>query len=162
MSRSSEQRTDGADDAATVVDALGNEPGSADLAVPHAIGRYVVIERLGAGAMGVVLRAFDSKLRREVALKLVHPKLGDRGGEATTRLLREAQSLAQLSHRNVVAVYDAEATDHGVCLAMEYIEGSDLRQWLKEGPRDWRDVVDVGRGIALGLAGGPLGGARAP
>lgn len=142
----------GEDASRTAVDEVGTVPTRLDKDVPQAIGRYVVIERLGAGGMGVVFRAFDSKLRREVALKIVRPGGSLKGDEARARLLREAQSLAQLSHRNVVAVYDAEATDHGVCLAMEYIEGCTLKEWLAEGPRDWREVVDVGRGIALGLA----------
>jgi len=156
MSGATDQRTrvidDPDDSMVTVADEVVVPSSRGEKDVPQAIGRYVIIERLGAGGMGVVYRAFDSKLRREVALKIVRPDGSFKGDEARARLLREAQSLAQLSHRNVVAVYDAEATDHGVCLAMEYIEGRTLKQWLAEGAMDWRDVVDVGRGIALGLA----------
>ena len=153
---SANQRTrliDGSDDSSsTVVDEVEAAPPRLEKDVPRTIGRYVIIERLGAGGMGVVFRAFDTKLRREVALKIVRPGVSLQREEARARLLREAQSLAQLSHRNVVAVYDAEATDHGVCLAMEYVEGCTLKEWLAEGSRDWREVVDIGRGIALGLA----------
>jgi eukaryotic-like serine/threonine-protein kinase len=119
---------------------------------PARVGRYVVVERVGAGAMGVVLRAYDPKLRREVALKIVRPRASIDGEEAQARLLREAQALARLNHPNVVAVYDAESSDDGVCIAMEYVEGRTLRQWLREQQRSLADVLPMIIAVARGLA----------
>src|SRR4051812_2775120 len=72
------------------------------------IGRYVVIDQLGQGGMGIVYSAYDPELDRRVALKLVHP--GPEGSGSTkggaTRIQREAQALARLSHPNVVAIFD--------------------------------------------------------
>jgi eukaryotic-like serine/threonine-protein kinase len=116
------------------------------------LGRYVVIERLGSGAMGIVLRAYDPKLHREVALKLVRPGTSAYGDFADARLLREAQALARLNHPNIVAVYDVDTTDHGVVIAMEYVEGRTLRSWLKERRRSWSEVVPVMLAAARGLA----------
>ena len=119
---------------------------------PGRVGRYVVLQRIGAGAMGVVLRAYDPKLRREVALKIVRPRGGLSGTEAQTRLLREAQALAQLAHPHVVAVYDAEITQGGVCIAMEFVEGQTLRAWLRERSRAWPEVLGMLTSVVRGLA----------
>ena len=113
------------------------------------VGRYLLIERVGAGGMGVVWRAYDPKLQREVALKMVRTdRLTDR---ATARIVREARSMAQVSHPNVVAVYDVELDEQTVVLAMEYIEGPNLRAWLKK-PRTWSEIVDVFIGAGRGLS----------
>jgi eukaryotic-like serine/threonine-protein kinase len=116
------------------------------------VGRYVVLERLGEGGMGVVARAYDPKLRREVALKVMRASTGFGRPEAKARMLREAQALARLSDPHVVAVYDAEITEHGVCIAMEYVEGRTLRAWLREQARQWPEVLDVVLAAARGLA----------
>jgi eukaryotic-like serine/threonine-protein kinase len=113
------------------------------------LGRYLVIEELGRGGMGVVLRAYDPKLQREVALKLVHTGALDASAQA--RLIREARAMARLSHPNVVAVYDVELDD-GVVLVMEYVPGTTLGQWLQQTPRSPNEVVEAflsaGRGLA--------------
>src|SRR6185295_17781130 len=93
------------------------------------LGRYLVIEKLGEGGMGVVVRAYDPKLHREVALKRLHRDALDSDGEA--RLLREAQAMAQLSHPNVITIHDVERSDDGVVMAMEYVEGQTLAQWIE-------------------------------
>lgn len=116
------------------------------------LGRYVVLERLGSGAMGIVLRAYDPKLHREVALKLLRPGIGPEGTLGEARLLREAQALARLNHPHVVAVYDVDKTDRGVVISMEYVEGRTLRSWLKERPRAWSEVLAVMLAAARGLA----------
>src|SRR5688500_1289318 len=82
------------------------------------IGRYVVLAQLGEGAMGVVLAAYDPDLDRKVALKLVRPHSGA-GAVGETRLLREAQALARLSHPNVVAIHDVGLHAGQVWIAME-------------------------------------------
>ncbi|MEM9456287.1 MAG: protein kinase [Myxococcota bacterium] len=119
------------------------------------ISRYLVIETLGAGAMGVVLRAYDPRLRREVALKLLQRR---EEPDAEARMLREAQSMAQLSHPNVVGIYDAETTERGVMIAMELVVGVPLNRWLAERPRSIPQIlaafVQAGRGLAAAHAAG--------
>jgi serine/threonine protein kinase len=121
------------------------------------IGRYLVLSRLGAGAMGVVLAAYDPELDRKVALKLLKPRGGDRRA-AQTRLQREAQALAKLSHANVVGVHDVGLHEHGVFVAMEYVEGQTVGDWLAAGPHPWKVVLEIflqaGRGLAAAHAAG--------
>jgi len=112
------------------------------------IGRFVVIGELGRGAMGQVLRAYDPKLLREVAIKLVRV----RGHMASARMLREAQALAQLNHPNVVAIYDVGEQQDTVFIAMEYVRGRTLRQWLEDERPDWRKAVELVQAAGRGLA----------
>src|SRR5262245_61314068 len=71
------------------------------------VGRYLVLERLGAGAMGVVYAAYDPELDRKIALKLLRPRGGRRNGAAAeARLVREAKAIAKLSHPHVVGIFD--------------------------------------------------------
>lgn len=93
------------------------------------IGRFILLETLGSGAMGEVYAAYDGHLDRKVAIKLVHSRTA-RSHTAKKRLLREAQTLAQVSHPNVVQVYEAGEFDGRVFLAMEYIRGVTLGSWL--------------------------------
>jgi serine/threonine-protein kinase len=124
-------------------------------------GRYMVFEQLGQGGMGVVLAAYDTRLDRRVALKLLRSRseedLQTSAGEA--RLVREAQAMARLNHPHVVAVYDAGTLEDGALfIAMEYVEGQTLRSWREQQPRSWREVLDAylaaGRGLAAAHAAG--------
>src|SRR6185369_15924231 len=96
----------------------------------------------------VVYSAYDPELDRKIALKLINSNflLAER------RLAREAQAMAKLSHPNVVPVYDVGTYRKRLFLAMEYIDGVNLRQWLKEAHRPVHEVLDVflqaGRGLA--------------
>jgi len=118
---------------------------------PVLIGRFEVIESIGAGGMGVVYRARDPRLGREVALKLLHPEI--LGGEIErARLLREAQALAQLSHPNVVQLYEVGEHDEGLFLAMEYVPGQSLRRWQASGAHGWRELVSIYIQAGQGLA----------
>jgi tetratricopeptide (TPR) repeat protein len=114
------------------------------------VGRYQIVEQLGAGGMGVVYRARDSELGRDVALKLVTTEAAAVGTQGQVRLLREAQALAQLSHPNVIAIYDVGRHEDGVFLAMELVEGQRLDDWLKT-PRRWREIVRAFRDAGHGL-----------
>ncbi len=118
--------------------------------------RYVVVETLGRGGMGTVVRAYDPRLRREVALKQLRADVLDSAAEA--RLVREAQAMAQLSHPNVVAVYDVGRSDRGVEIAMELVEGVTLREWLQRTRRSSEAVLEIfaqaGRGLAAAHAVG--------
>jgi len=111
------------------------------------IGRYVVLRRIGSGGMGVVYLAYDPKLRRRVALKLV-----ERLGVPYEQLVREGQALARASHPNIVPVYDVGLHEGRLFLAMEYVEGETLAAWLRREPRAPSTIVDVflaaGRGLA--------------
>jgi serine/threonine protein kinase/tetratricopeptide (TPR) repeat protein len=114
------------------------------------IGRYVVVDPLGQGGMGVVYKAFDPELGRPVAVKLITTDEG-RTGVAHDRLLREAQALAQLAHPNVVAVHDVGTFGDDVFVAMEFVEGETLKQWLKA-PRRLGEVIEVFLAAGEGLA----------
>jgi tetratricopeptide (TPR) repeat protein/predicted Ser/Thr protein kinase len=113
------------------------------------LGRYALLRVLGEGGMGVVFAAYDEELDRRVAIKLLTP----RGGAAQDRewLLGEAKAMARLSHPNIVQVYDVGTYDGQLFLAMEFVVGATLREWLQERPRSWREVVAVmieaGRGL---------------
>ncbi|MCX4243065.1 serine/threonine-protein kinase [Paraliomyxa miuraensis] len=140
---------------ATSPSASHRSAGLPEITVGTRIGRYVIQERIGAGGMGVVFRAHDPRLGREVALKCLRPEYVARHGEG--RLLREARALAQLSHPNVVAVFGVEHEHGGFALAMEHVSGQTLRQWF-ETPRPWQEFVEhmlaAGRGLAAAHAAG--------
>ena len=114
------------------------------------IGRYVVVDWIGEGAMGVVYRAHDPQIDREVALKVVLPELSD--PSERTRLLREAQAMGRVSHSNVLAVFDAGIIDGAVFVASELVEGTDLRAFIAARDPGVDVVLDLFRQIALGLA----------
>jgi serine/threonine protein kinase len=122
------------------------------LTVGDRVGRYLVLSALGSGGMGVVFSAYDPQLDRKVALKLLRAGITYNTKDARTRLRREAQAIAQLSHPNVVGVYDVGNTDEDdLYIAMEFVEGDTLTTWLKAYPRTWREIVDVFLQAARGL-----------
>jgi tRNA A-37 threonylcarbamoyl transferase component Bud32/tetratricopeptide (TPR) repeat protein len=118
------------------------------------IGRYEVLECIGAGGMGIIYTARDPKLDRKVALKIVR----NTTASSEVRLLREAQAMARLSHPNVVTVHDAVVHEGELVIAMELVPGVTLAQWLAVRERDWTEVVGVfvqaGRGLAAAHAAG--------
>ena len=122
---------------------------------PVRIGRFTVIDRVGAGGMGEVFSAHDEELDRTVAIKLVNREFGRKAG-ADARLLREAQNLARVRHRNVVPVHEVGVFESQVYLAMDYVPGQSFRAWLnglsKLSPRARLKQVlplllDAGRGL---------------
>jgi tetratricopeptide (TPR) repeat protein len=118
------------------------------------IGPYVVLDVLAEGGMGVVYTAYHPGLNRKAALKLIRPDLyaGATATAGRTRLLREAQAMAQLSHPNVVTVFDAGEVGEKVFIAMELVEGRTLKEWLQDRQRPWREIVamfgEAGQGLA--------------
>lgn len=114
------------------------------------LGRLEIQTRLGAGAMGVVYRAYDPNLERLVAVKVVRSSTQRSERE---RIAREARALAKLSHPNVVAVYDIVDEGDELYFSMEYVAGMTLRGWLDSHPEaDWREIlgwfVQAGKGLA--------------
>ncbi|HVE25745.1 MAG TPA: protein kinase, partial [Sporichthya sp.] len=94
-------------------------------------GRYRVTRRLARGGMATVYEAVDTRLDRTVAVKVMHPGLAE-DRDFVERFIREARAAARLSHPNVVAVFDQSADSGSVFLAMEYVEGRTLRDWLRD------------------------------
>ena len=118
--------------------------------IGRTFGHYRILEQIGAGGMGVVYRAHDERLDRDVAVKLLPPGL--LADDAARRRFRhEALSLARLNHPNIATVHDA-GTEEGVdFLVMEYIEGQTLTERLARGQLEAKEVVDLGRQMAAGL-----------
>ncbi|MEX1368347.1 MAG: serine/threonine-protein kinase [Nannocystaceae bacterium] len=137
---------------------------------PLVVGRYALRQRLGAGGLGVVYAAHDPQLDREVAIKLLRDPTGSGRVREQGRLLREARAMAQLSHPNVVEVFDvgtyeglhglddAELPGAGVFIVMAKLEGQTLGDWLEAGPHPWAAVLArfeaAGRGLAAAHAAG--------
>ncbi len=125
------------------------------------IGRFEVVAQAGAGGMGVVFVANDPELGRRVAIKLVSS--GTSGGRAQARLLGEAQTLARLSHPNIVAVHEVGAFEDRIFVAMEHIDGETLERWLDRSPRPsraeiLRAFVQAGQGLAAAHRAGVVHG----
>ncbi|MCR9160145.1 MAG: protein kinase domain-containing protein [Nannocystaceae bacterium] len=119
------------------------------------VGRYRVDHKIGAGGMGVVYRAHDPELARDVALKLMNTTSfsdEDEANRARGRLVREARAMAKLAHPNVIHVYDVGAVDDGVFIAMELVDGDPLSKWVERETPSWRDTLrcylDAGEGLA--------------
>jgi tetratricopeptide (TPR) repeat protein len=113
-------------------------------------GRFELRERIGQGGMGVVYRAWDPKLERAVAIKLVDTTGLD--SSMRERALREARSLAKLAHPNVITIFEVGLADDCVWIAMEYVPGTTMRDWLARTPRPddkaiLRQWIAVGRGL---------------
>lgn len=114
---------------------------------PFKLGRFTVLEPLGGGGMGTVVVAYDPDLDRKIALKILHTR-GDRG---RSEVLREGRALARLRHPAVVTVHDVGVVDDQVFVAMEYVEGADLRSWLRT-PRSGEAILALLIGAGRGLA----------
>jgi hypothetical protein len=99
----------------------------------NTIGRYQLLEKLGQGGMGVVHRAVDPLLQRTVAVKLISSAI-DTDEELRERFFREARAAGQLSHKNIITIYDLGEHEGQPFLAMEFLEGQDLQQRLAAGP----------------------------
>jgi len=116
------------------------------------IDRFVVLDKLGEGGMGIVLAAYDPLLDRKVALKLLRPHVHHGAARAMQRLLREARAMAKLSHPNVVTVHDVGTVEGHVYIAMEFVDGETLGQWAKRERRSAKEVLEVYLMAARGLA----------
>lgn len=116
------------------------------------LGQYDVIEVLGRGGFGIVLRANDSKLNRAVAIKLLAPQLA-LTGSAVQRFFREAKAAAAVSHNHVVAIHSIDDNARPPMIVMEYVEGQSLQQKIdKTGALDVKSILRIGMQAASGLA----------
>src|SRR5262249_41003916 len=116
------------------------------------LGHYEVREVIGRGGMGVVLRAFDEKLHRVVALKVLAPVLASNSG-ARHRFVREAQAAAALTHENVMAIHAVEDDGPIPFLVMQCVDGRTLQRKLDTtGPLELRTILRIGLQIAEGLS----------
>ena len=111
-----------------------------------------MVERVGAGAMGVVYAAYDPKLDRKIALKIIQPRHGRDPARGQARMEREAQAMARLSHPNVSSIFDVGVHEGQIVLAMEYLGGGTLRDWLAAKRRSWREILAMFMEVARGLA----------
>jgi len=115
---------------------------------PATLDRFKIERRVGSGGMGVVYAAFDPKLGRRVALKLLKPQRSS--AKDQERLVDEAKALARLNHPNIVGVHEIGTVGGRVFIAMELVEGVPLSTWLNT-PRPWKEVarvaLEAGRGL---------------
>src|SRR5690348_15602835 len=114
------------------------------------LGPYEIRERIGAGGMGVVFRALDTRLRRDVAIKILPPGVDFEGAHA--RFERERLALAKLSHPNIATLFDVGEQDGVSYLVMEYVAGQSLAARLAEGPLPVDDAITLASEIAHALA----------
>jgi serine/threonine protein kinase len=139
---------------------------------PFCVGRFVVLDVVGAGGMGLVYAAYDPELDRKIAVKVVRAAAyaGLRASVGQSQLMREAQAMARLSHPNVVTVHDVGTVGDAVFIAMEFVEGVTLRTWLQDqatessagwswtGTPTWQVTLGLflkaGRGLAAAHAAG--------
>ncbi len=128
------------------------------LARGASVGRYLILDQIGVGGMGIVYAAYDPKLDRRIAVKALYSASNEVDTAGRARLVREAKAMARLSHPNVVAVYDVLQEGDQVLVAMELVEGTSLRAWLHAKRRDWREVLGAFLQAGRGLAGAHAAG----
>ncbi len=114
------------------------------------IGPYVVMDQIGAGGMGEVCRAHDSRLKRDVALKLLPQEFAE-DTQRMARFAREAQLLAALNHSNIASVYGVEESNRNRALVMELVEGPSLAELTGRGPLPIGEALPIARQIAEAL-----------
>ena len=115
------------------------------------LGAYEIVAPIGAGGMGEVYRSHDSRVGRDVAIKVLPRRLAA-DEEARARFLREAKAIAAISHPNILALYEFEREGDIAYVVTELLEGETLRGLLRRGPVAWRRAAEIGAAIADGLA----------
>jgi eukaryotic-like serine/threonine-protein kinase len=129
---------------------FGNEESFFVLAVSTRLGPYEIVAPLGVGGMGEVYRAHDTRLGRDVAVKVL-PQPFASNPERLARFEREARAVASLSHPNILAIHDYGTHEAVTYAVMELLEGETLSSRLAKGPLSWREAVEVGAAVAEGL-----------
>src|SRR5579864_7423475 len=114
------------------------------------VSRYLILEKIGAGGMGVVYRARDERLERDVALKVLPPGIF-RDEAARKRFRKEALALSKLNHPNIATIHDFDTQDGVDFLVMEYVAGTSLAQKLSGGSLPEKQLVALGTQLAQAL-----------
>lgn len=114
------------------------------------LGPYTIEAPLGAGGMGEVFRARDTRLNRPVAVKFLSEHVVN--APARSRFQQEARTASALNHPHIVTVHDAGELDERLYLVTEYVDGGTLQDWARAEKRSWRQIVDLMTGIADALA----------
>src|ERR1700722_13849501 len=120
--------------------------------IGRAISHYSITEKLGEGGMGVVYRAHDLTLKRDVALKFLTLDRLEKDPQAREKVLREAQTISALNHPNICTIYEVGEDDGHPYIAMEFVEGHSLAQEVLTGPMPADVVVRYGTQLADALA----------
>jgi hypothetical protein len=155
--RSHEGATDFMD--VPVVEQLAGDGGGLDFLAPSqrsgslgCLGNYEVLEVVGRGGMGMVFRAFDTKLHRVVAIKALAPQLAT-GSASRVRFVREARAAAAVSHDNIVAIHSVEDAGPVPYLVMQFVDGPTLQKKLdRTGELSLKEILRIGLQVAEGLA----------
>jgi len=116
------------------------------------IGRYEICSQLGAGGMGEVYLANDTKLDRKVALKILPPDVSDKTGDRVRRFIQEAKSASALNHPNILTIYEIDEIDSEQFIATEFIDGDTLRTRIRRGAFTPGEALDVGIQVASALS----------
>src|SRR5207253_621913 len=114
------------------------------------LGPYEIVARIGAGGMGEVYRARDSRLGRDVAVKVLPERLAQ-DADAVARFEREVRAVAALSHPNILALYDFGKDQNRVYAVTELLEGETLRGRVERSPLPWRKALELAVAIAEGV-----------
>ena len=130
--------------------AIKSLPDSMGITIGTQLGTYLVTALLGRGGMGEVWRARDTKLKREVAIKIL-PDEFSRDPERVARFQREAEVLASLNHPNIAAIYNLEEANGSRFLVLELVEGDTLAERIKRGPLPVDEALKIAKGICDAL-----------
>jgi eukaryotic-like serine/threonine-protein kinase len=114
------------------------------------LGAYQIERRIGAGGMGEVYRAVDTRLNRPVAIKLLSSELAD--SSARRRFQQEAKMASALNHPHILTVHEAAEFDGRQYLVTEFVDGGTLKDWARREPRSPRQIAELLVGVADGLA----------
>jgi serine/threonine protein kinase len=115
------------------------------------LAQYEIVALLGEGGMGQVYRATDTRLNREVAIKVLPPEV-TADVERQQRFRQEAMLAAAFTHPNIATVHDVDAQDGATYIVMELVRGKSLRHVIREAPLDVERAMEIATGIAAGLA----------
>ena len=127
----------------------GENRGGIKIEADTMVESYRVEKTVGAGGMGVVYRAIDTKLNRPVAIKFLFDNLADPAGRR--RFQREARMASSLNHPHILTVYDTGEFRGCQYLVTEFIDGGTLRDWARDKKPNWREIVELVSGVAEGL-----------
>ncbi|MEJ2559635.1 MAG: serine/threonine-protein kinase, partial [Anaerolineae bacterium] len=120
--------------------------------INETLGGYSLVEELGRGGMAVVYKAYQPKLERSVAVKVLDPVYTSEDSDVLARFRREAKAIAALRHPNILTVYDYGEEQGLAYIVMEYVEGGTLKDRLQGKSFDWERALDLGVGVGRALA----------